>query len=136
MAFHLLERDREGAKSIVDALTDALKAVTHCERCNNFSETTLCDICASPRRNKAMLCVVEHPADLEAIEGANVYTGTYFVLMGRLSPLDGVGPQQLGLEKLEQLVKTGDIKELILATNLTVEGDRSLRCRNGDALAG
>lgn len=123
MTFHLLERDRDGAQEIADALHEALQSVTNCERCNNFSETPLCSICASDKRDKSVLCIVEHPADLEAIESAGVFAGTYFVLMGRLSPLDGVGPQQLGLDKLERLLSSNEVKELIMATNLTVEGE-------------
>jgi recombination protein RecR len=123
MTFHLLERDRDGAQQIADALQQALRSVTNCERCNNFSETPICPICSSQRRDKSLLCIVEHPADLEAIENAGVFAGTYFVLMGRLSPLDGIGPQQLGLDKLERLLNVNEVKELIMATNLTVEGE-------------
>lgn len=123
MAFHLLERDRDGAREIATALVQALDLVTHCSRCNNFSETPLCDICESPRREANTVCIVETPADLESIEQAGVYQGTYFVLMGSLSPLDGVGPDQLGLDKLEQRIVETDVKEVILATNLTVEGE-------------
>ncbi len=123
MAFHLLERDREGARHIAEALTSALQNITNCTRCNNFSEQELCPICASARRKAEQLCVVESPADLEAIEKAGVYQGMYFVLMGRLSPLDGVGPDDLRLEQLEQRLAEGGVQELILATNLTVEGE-------------
>ncbi|MEA3292095.1 MAG: recombination mediator RecR [Pseudomonadota bacterium] len=123
MAFYLLERDREGARGIVEALRHALSTVNHCDRCNNFSETTLCAICASPKRENEILCLVETPADLEAIEQAGVYRGKYFVLMGHLSPLDEIGPDQLGIGKLQQLVQRESINEIILATNLTVEGE-------------
>ena len=122
MAFHLLERDREGAQNIVTALQGALSSVDHCQRCNNFSEAPLCSICASPGRRNEILCVVETPADLEAVEQAGVYRGKYFVLMGHLSPLDEIGPDQLGIDRLQQLLKREPIEEVILATNLTVEG--------------
>lgn len=122
MAFHLLERDREGARQIGEAIRHALNKVSHCQRCNNFSETELCPICDSPRRDASRVCVVETPADLEAIEQAGIYQGRYFVLMGSLSPLDDIGPDQLGLERLQALVEEQPVEELILATNLTVEG--------------
>ena len=123
MAFHLLERDREGARALAQALTTAVERVIHCRRCNNFSETELCTVCSSPRRDASLLCVVESPADLISLDQAGVYNGTYFVLMGRLSPLDGIGPEELGLQRLEALLDQGDIKEVVLATNLTVEGE-------------
>lgn len=123
MAFHLLERDREGAQAIADAIRVALSKIIRCRRCNTFSETELCDICASPRRKESILCVVETPADLESVEQAAVYSGMYFVLMGRLSPLDGIGPDDLGLDRLQQLLQREPIEELIVATNLTVEGE-------------
>lgn len=122
MAFHLLERDRDGARQIGEAIGAALAAISHCARCNNFSETELCDICASPKRDRARLCIVETPADLEAIEQAGAYQGMYFVLMGRLSPLDNIGPAQLGIEPLLRLIQTAAVAEVIIATNLTVEG--------------
>lgn len=123
IAFHLLERDREGAQQIVDTLGRALQQVRHCARCNNFSERELCDICSSPRRDRGLLCVVESPADLESLEKAAVYQGMYFVLMGRLSPLDGVGPDDIGIDRLEQLLDREPVREVILATNLTAEGE-------------
>jgi len=123
MAFHLLERDREGAKAIADALAEALSRVARCRRCNTFSETDLCDICASPSRNPGLVCVLETPADLESVELAGVYRGTYFVLMGHLSPLDGVGPGELALDRLMDLINGGGIDEVILASNLTAEGE-------------
>ena len=123
MAFYLLERDREGAFSIAEAIKSALAKVNHCERCNNFSETAFCSICASPRRDSELLCIAETPADVEAIEQASAYKGMYFVLMGHLSPLDGIGPEQLGISKMVKLVRSGEIKEVILATNLTLEGE-------------
>lgn len=123
MAFHLLERDREGAKEIAASLLAALDAVRHCKRCNNFSETELCSICDSNRGQSPQLCVVENPADLDAIEQAAVYTGTYYVLMGHLAPLDGFGPEELKMERLLEVARANSISELILATNLTVEGE-------------
>jgi recombination protein RecR len=123
MAFHLLERDREGARFIAEALTAALERVVHCQRCHNFSEEELCPICRSPRRDRSLLCVVESPADLASLEQAGVYNGLYFVLMGRLSPLDGIGPEQIGIPRLERLLDEGEIKEVVLATNPTAEGE-------------
>lgn len=122
MAFHLLERDRDGAQLIGNAIGAALAAISHCSRCNNFSEREVCDICASKKRDATRLCVVETPADLEAIEQASAYRGMYFVLMGRLSPLDDIGPAQLGIERLLKLIKSSAVEEVIIATNLTVEG--------------
>ncbi len=123
MAFHLLERDREGAREIAAALSAAIDTVKRCQRCNTFSETTLCAICGSPRRDSEQLCVVETPADLESVENASVYQGMYFVLMGHLSPLDGIGPENLGFDRLENLLAKERIEEVIVATNLTVEGE-------------
>lgn len=123
MALHLLERDREGGRQIVDSLRNALERVIHCRRCNNFSEQEICPLCNSSRRDRSQLCVVESPADLMSLEQAGVYNGLYFVLMGRLSPLDGIGPEELGIPRLEALLDEGSIKEVILATNLTVEGE-------------
>ncbi len=123
MAFHLLERDREGAREIAAAINQAVQTVTHCRRCNTLSEAQLCDICASAKRDDALLCVVETPADLESVEQAGVYSGKYFVLMGHISPLDGIGPDDLGIDRLRQLLSNGGIREVIVATNLTVEGE-------------
>lgn len=123
MALYLLERDREGGRQIVDSLRNALERVIHCRRCNNFSEQEICPLCNSSRRDRSQLCVVESPADLMSLEQAGVYNGLYFVLMGRLSPLDGIGPEELGIPRLEALLDEGSIKEVILATNLTVEGE-------------
>lgn len=123
MAFHLLARDRDGARRIAEALRTALERVGHCKRCNDFSEDELCPLCASPRRDRTLLCVVESPADLASIEQSGAFNGLYFVLMGRLSPLDGIGPDELGLHRLEALLDEGQVKEVILATNLTVEGE-------------
>lgn len=123
MAFHLLERDREGAQVIADALNETLRKVIRCKRCNTFSEKELCDICISPRRDPEVLCVVETPADLESVEQAGVYKGMYFVLMGHLSPLDGIGPDELALDRLTDLCTREHISEVIIATNLTAEGE-------------
>ncbi len=123
MAFHLLERDQDGAREILASLDYALKTVKHCSRCNNFSATELCNICASSHRNPQLLCVLETPADLESVEQAGIYKGMYFVLMGHLSPLDGIGPNELGVRQLIQLLESGQVNEIILATNLTVEGE-------------
>lgn len=123
MAYHLLERDREGARLIAQALTNAVERIVHCKRCNNLSETELCSICSSPRRDKSLLCVVESPSDLVSLDQSGVYNGLYFVLMGRLSPLDGIGPEEIGIPRLETLLDEGTVKEVVLATNLTVEGE-------------
>lgn len=123
MAFHLMERDREGAKEIADSLNYALEKVTRCQRCNTFCESELCEICSSPKRNAECLCVVETPADLEAIEQVGSYDGMYFVLMGRLSPLDGIGPDDLGFDILNRVLDQNAISEVIIATNLTAEGE-------------
>ena len=122
MAFHLLERDREGARLLSEAINDAADSVKHCVRCNNFSETETCAICTSPKREAGLLCVVETPADLETIEQAGAYTGLYFVLMGCLSPLDGIGPDELAISRLVLILDEYPVTEVILATNLTVEG--------------
>jgi recombination protein RecR len=123
MAFHLLERDRQGGRLLSQTLADALANVGHCKRCRMLSETDLCPICASTQRNVAQLCVVESPADVVAIEQSGGFRGRYFVLMGHLSPLDGVGPGELGLDEFEQLLAGGEVAEVILATNPTVEGE-------------
>jgi len=123
MAFHLLERDREGALDISRALATAVGSIGQCRRCRMLSDTELCPICASPQRDPALVCVVESPADVVAVEQSGGFRGRYFVLMGHLSPLDGVGPAELGVTQLEALLDAGDVRELILATNPTVEGD-------------
>lgn len=123
MALHLLERDRQGAGRLSQALAQAVEGVGECSRCRTLTEQTLCTICANIRRNKALLCVVETPADVLAIEQAGTYQGTYFVLHGHLSPIDGVGPSDLGLDKFVELLATGEIDEVILATNPTIEGE-------------
>ncbi len=123
IAFHLLERDRDGANSLSRALADAVTGIGHCSRCRMFSEHELCSICSASGRDKSQLCVVESPADVMALEDATGFRGLYFVLMGHLSPLDGIGPGELGLDKLEEWLAAGEVKELIIATNPTVEGD-------------
>ncbi|HCF74951.1 MAG: recombination protein RecR [Proteobacteria bacterium] len=123
MAFYLLERDRDGARALADALREATASVEHCQRCNNFSETELCQICASGKRDDSLLCVVETPADLDTIEQAGAYSGYYLVLMGHLSPLDGVGPEDLAIDHLMKVVSQNAVQEVILATNLTMEGE-------------
>ncbi len=128
MAMHLLERDRQGASRLASAMTVALQTVKHCRQCRNFSDADICDICAQDTRDQSILCVVETPADVLAIEASAAFRGRYFVLLGRLSPLDGYGPQQLGLDDLEQQLQQTGIKEIILATSATVEGDITARC--------
>lgn len=123
MAFHLLEKDRNGASAIADALQKAVSDVGRCQRCRMFAEAELCPVCASPARDRSLLCIVELPADVAAIEQSGSYRGCYFVLMGHLSPLDGIGPDELGFAQLEALLSEGVVKEAILATNTTVEGD-------------
>ena len=123
MAFHLLERDRDGGRAIVESLAEALRAVGHCKRCRMLTESGLCSICASAGRDVAQLCVVESPADVVAIEQSGGFRGRYFVLMGHLSPLDGVGPAELGLDEFERVLGEGEVREVILATNPTVEGE-------------
>ena len=122
MALHLLERNREGARKLAETLQEALAAIGHCRRCRNLSETELCALCANPHRDHSLLCVVETPADVLAVEQATGFRGLYFVLMGHLSPLDGIGPVELGLDQLEARLHQGEVKEVILATNPTVEG--------------
>ncbi len=123
MAFHLLQRDHPGAKRLGNALEQAVSLVRHCERCNNFTEEAVCELCRSSRRDHALLCVVETPADLLMMEQAQVYNGHYFVLMGRLSPLDGIGPKDIHLDRLVKRALGGTVRETILATNFTVEGE-------------
>ncbi|MDE2279351.1 MAG: recombination mediator RecR [Xanthomonadaceae bacterium] len=123
MAFQLLERDRERGLKLADALREAMQRIGHCTRCRNFSEEPLCAICAGSSRDRHLLCVVESPVDLAAIEQATGYRGQYFVLHGRLSPLDGLGPEELGLAQLAQRLGEGEVEELIIATNPTVEGE-------------
>jgi recombination protein RecR len=123
MAYHLLQRDQEGARRLADSLDYALQHVRHCEKCNNFTEEVVCELCSSQRRDSALLCVVEMPADLLMMEQAHCYKGMYFVLMGRLSPLDGIGPREINLDRLLKRTRDNMVKEVILATNFTVEGE-------------
>lgn len=123
IAFELLERNRPAARQLADALHQAMDGIGHCEQCRNFSEATLCEICSSPKRDPKMLCIVENPADVISIEQTHGFFGRYFVLMGHLSPLDGIGPEEIGLDKLKALVERGEIKEIILATGTTIEGE-------------
>ncbi|MBL1277887.1 MAG: recombination protein RecR [Ectothiorhodospiraceae bacterium] len=123
MAFYLLERDRQGAEQLAHSLLMAVEQVGHCSQCRTLSETDICPLCANSGREYNMLCVVESPADVRAIEQATSYRGRYFVLMGHLSPLDGIGPADIGLELLDSRLSEGGINELILATNPTVEGE-------------
>ncbi|BBB25668.1 recombination mediator RecR [Amphritea japonica] len=123
MAFHMLERDREGAASLSAALTIAADKVGHCTSCRTLSENDLCQICADNSRDESQICVLESPVDMLAVEQTGGFNGGYFVLMGHLSPIDGVGPDDLGLDKLFSRLESGVVKEIILATNPTVEGE-------------
>ena len=123
MAYHLLQRDRPGAARMAKGLSEALAVVRHCEKCNTFTEDELCELCRSPRRDTSLLCVVETPADMLMMEQAQCYRGQYFVLMGRLSPLDGIGPREVHLDRLVRRATDGLVKEVVLATNFTVEGE-------------
>jgi recombination protein RecR len=123
MAFHLLQNDRNGARTLAGTLLRAIDNIGHCQQCRTLTEHTLCEICADNSRDSSLICIVESPADVWIVDQAAVFKGRYFVLHGRLSPLDGIGPDELGLELLEQRLATGIIKELILATNSTVEGE-------------
>ncbi|GGY19042.1 recombination mediator RecR [Paludibacterium paludis] len=123
MAFHLLQRDKGGAQRLARALDAALGQVIHCERCNTFSETPLCNVCADPGRRQDLLCVVEMPADLLMLEQAKCYDGLYFVLMGRVSPMEGIGPRDVNLDKLMVRALDGVVAEVVIATNFTAEGE-------------
>jgi recombination protein RecR len=123
MAYHLLQHDPRGAERLGKALDAALRNLRHCTRCNNFTEAEVCERCLSPKRDPAQLCVVEMPADLNTMEQTHAYRGLYYVLMGRLSPLDGVGPRELAFDRLLARASDGVVKEVILATNLTHEGE-------------
>ena len=125
MAYHLLERDKKGGEYLINRLDEALKKIKHCKICQDLTEFELCSLCQSTRRNPQELCVVESPVDVIAIEQSGIYKGYYFVLMGRLSPIDGIGPEELGLPKLQKRLQNTEnpIEELILATNPTVEGE-------------
>ena len=123
MALQLLEKDRDAARKLASAIDEAATKVGRCAQCRTLTEHDICDICSNPNRSDSQLCVVESPADLYAIEQAGGYRGKYFVLLGHLSPIDGVGPEQLGIDKLIERLQSNQVKELILATNLTVEGE-------------
>jgi len=123
MAYHLLQRDRAGASRLGASLQQAVANIQHCEKCNNFTEAQLCELCSSARRDTGLLCVVEMPGDVAMMEQAQAYRGLYFVLLGRLSPLDGIGPKEINLDRLVKRATDGLVKEVILATNFTVEGE-------------
>lgn len=123
MAFHLLQRDRQGGRHLADALVAAVDGIGRCQQCRDLSETDICRTCANPQRDRSTLCIVETPVDVLALEQSTGYKGLYFVLMGRLSPLDGIGPSELGLDRLDARLKQGEVSELIIATNPTVEGE-------------
>ena len=123
MAYHLLERDREGGRRLAQALVEAVEKVGHCRDCRTLTEAELCPLCSSPRRDRSQLCIVETPSDVQALEQSTGYQGLYFVLLGHLSPLDGIGPEDIGLDQLAARLDQGEVKEVILATNPTVEGE-------------
>ena len=123
MAFHLLERNREGGLLLAEALQQAMNEVSRCDSCRTFTEQARCAICADPKRDRSLLCVVETPADVLAFEQSGSYRGLYFVLMGHLSPIDGIGPAEIGVGDLLENIRGGDVEEVILATNPTVEGE-------------
>ncbi|MFL0801660.1 MAG: recombination mediator RecR [Agarilytica sp.] len=123
MAFHLLENDRAAAEKLAQALSEASASVTQCEKCRTLTEEPVCAICRNAKRDQSLLCVVETPADVIALEQSGTYSGLYFVLHGRLSPIDGIGPQEIGVDVLERSLAEGNVKELIIATNPTMEGE-------------
>lgn len=123
MAFHLLVRDRDGGRRLGQVLLDAMERVGRCQQCRNLTELDVCALCSAPQRDRSLLCVVESPADVQAIDGASGFQGLYYVLHGHLSPLDGIGPDELELDRLEARLDAGEVRELILATNPTVEGE-------------
>jgi recombination protein RecR len=123
MAYHLLQRDQKGAERLSQGLNEALSRIRHCARCNTFTESETCTFCSSQRRDGSLLCVVESPGDLLMMEQTQSYNGMYFVLMGRLSPLDGIGPREIHLDRLARRAGDGVVREVILATNFTVEGE-------------
>lgn len=123
MALHLMQHDRDGARALGHALAHAADAIRHCERCNTFTEDTVCALCRSPKRDAGLLCVVETPADLLMVEHTQAFQGLFFVLMGRLSPLDGIGPKEIRLDRLLKRATDGVVREVILATNFTNEGE-------------
>lgn len=123
MAYHLLERDRDRACRLAAALVEAVEKVGHCRDCRTLTEAEVCPLCSSPRRDRSLLCVVESPTDVQALEHSTGYQGLYFVLLGHLSPLDGIGPEDIGLDRLAARLDSGEVREVILATNPTVEGE-------------
>ncbi len=123
MAYHLLQHDREGAQLLAQALQQAAARMRHCSRCHTFTEDEVCETCRNPQRDRSKLCVVETPADQAAVERTGAFRGLYFVLMGRLSPLDGIGPKDIGLARLFERALDGQVQEVILATNFTAEGE-------------
>ena len=123
MAFHLLKTEPAKARRLGATICKAIEQIQHCSQCRNYTEHTQCDICQNPKRKKTQICIVETPTDLMAIENGTSYNGVYFVLMGKLSPLDGIGPDQLGLDKLDERLKLGKLEEVILATSSTMEGE-------------
>ncbi|HMM54311.1 MAG TPA: recombination mediator RecR [Candidatus Desulfobacillus sp.] len=123
MAYHLLQRDQQGARRLARALEQAVQVLRHCRRCNAFSEQEVCERCASPRRDASLLCVLEMPADLNMMEQTHAYQGLYYVLMGHISPLDGIGPKELQLGRFLERACDGEVQEVILATNFTNEGE-------------
>lgn len=123
MAYHLLERNRDGARRLAEALLEAVDKVGHCRDCRTLTEAEVCPVCSSPRRDRSLLCIVESPTDVQALEQSTGYQGLYFVLLGHLSPLDGIGPEDIGLDRLAARLDAGEVKEVILATNPTVEGE-------------
>jgi recombination protein RecR len=123
MAFQLLERGRENGKRLASVLQEAMEQIGHCASCRTFSESDICKLCASSHRDPSLLCILESPLDLSAVEQMGGYRGRYFILMGHLSPLDGIGPEEIGINQLKSLLTNGNIKEVILATNPTVEGE-------------
>ena len=123
MAYHLLQRDLDGARRLADSMKNAVERIRHCNLCNTFTEAEICEICSSIKRDQSLLCVVETPGDLLMMEQTQTYRGLYFVLMGRLSPLDGIGPKDIHIESLIRRASDGSVKEVVLATNFTVEGE-------------
>jgi recombination protein RecR len=123
MAFHMLQNDREGAQRLAQALQQAAGSIRHCSLCHTFTDNEVCDTCRDPQRDQSKLCVVETPADQAALERTNAFRGLYFVLMGKLSPLDGIGPDDIGLPQLFRRATDGTVSEVILATNFTAEGE-------------
>lgn len=122
-AMHLLERDRDGGRVLGRVLVDTMQRIGRCERCRTFTENSLCELCANPRRDRSLLCVVETPSDILAIESSGGFAGTYHVLMGHLSPIDGIGPEQIGIDRLLQRIDEETVREVVLATSTTVEGE-------------